>query len=59
MKLFWEYIILQHLIKGKQRGTFTTINRLFLTISGESTQAADEDAYLVDKEVLLRPRKQI
>lgn len=48
MKLFRDYMILQHPIKGKQKGAFAAAGS-FLAEGGESTQATDRDASLVDE----------
>ena len=57
MKLFREYMLLQHPIKGKQRGAFAAVDRSFLAVGGESTQAADEDAHLAEERAPSRPCK--
>ena len=47
MKLFRDYMILQHPIKGKQKGAFAAAGSSLA--DGESAQAADGDAYSVDE----------
>ena len=48
MKLLREHMARRHPIKGKQRGAFAAIESS-LADSGESTQATDRDASLVDE----------
>ena len=55
MKLFREHMILQHPIKGKQKGAFAAAGSS-LADSGESTQTTDRDASLVDDRASSNPR---
>jgi len=48
MKLFRDHMVLQHPTKGKQKGAFAAAGSS-LADSGESTQATDRDASLVDE----------
>ncbi|KAL5371227.1 hypothetical protein DPSP01_014408 [Paraphaeosphaeria sporulosa] len=61
MKLFRDHMILQHPIKGKQKGAFAATGSS-LAEGGEITQATDRDASLVDEAASFksrgRPRKQ-
>jgi len=53
VKLFREHMALQHPIKGKQKGAFAAAGPS-LADSGESTQAADRDAYPADEAASLK-----
>ncbi|KAK7178293.1 gag protein [Paraphaeosphaeria sporulosa] len=48
MKLFRDYMSFQHPNKGKQKGAFAAAGS-YLADGGESTQATDRDASLVDE----------
>jgi hypothetical protein len=62
MKLFREYMTLQHPIKGKQKGAFAAAGS-YLAEGGESTQTTDRDASPVNEAASSRtrgrPRKQL
>jgi hypothetical protein len=53
VKLFREHMVLQHPIKGKQKGAFAAAGPS-LAGSGESTQAADGDAHPADEVASLK-----